>query len=80
MVFEKNGDKKNILGKDSFKNITTGTDFLSKEELEAIRKKIILKYHLRPSFILKKLFNKEIKLCIIKNYIKYGIRLLNNIF
>lgn len=80
MVFEKNGDKKNILGKDSFKNITTGTDFLSKEKLEAIRKKIILKYHLRPSFILKKLFNKEIKLCILKNYIKYGIRLLKNIF
>lgn len=71
---------KDVLGKDSFKNIASGTEFLTKEELEKFRKNVILEYHLRPKYILKKLFNKDLTPDLFFNYIKYGLRLLKNIF
>lgn len=74
------GENFQILGKDSFKNLTTGTEFLSKDDLIKFRKRVILKYHLRPSFLIKKLFSKDITFSLLKNYILYGIRLLKNVF
>ena len=80
MLYEKleNGEK--VLGKDSFKYSTFGTDFLSVEELQAFRKDVLFKYHLRLSYILKKLFNKNITPQLFCNYVKYGFRLLKNLF
>lgn len=78
MVYSDIDNGKDVLGKDSFKYSTMGTKYLSKKELEDFRKKVILKYHLRPSFIIKKLLSKKLTFDVFSNYIKYGIRLLKN--
>ena len=69
-----------VLGKDSFKYSTLGTDYLTIEELQTFRKDIILKYHLRPKYIFKKIFNRDLTPALFCNYVKYGFRLLKNIF
>ena len=80
MLCEKLDDGAKVLGKDSFKYITLGTDHLTSEEIQTFRKNIILKYHLRPKYILKKIFNKDLTPSLFFNYVKYGFRLLKNIF
>lgn len=79
MVLSSSNHNDLILGKDSFKNVTMGTNYLSREELETFRKNIILKYHLRLSYILKKIFNKDLTFALFLNYVKYGLRLLKNV-
>lgn len=76
----KDNMKNSITGCDSFKNIISVSENFSNEELMNIRKNIILKYHIRPSFILKKLLNPNLTPSILMNYIKYGFRLLKNYF
>ena len=78
MEYEDIDNGKNVLGKDSFKYSTTGTKFLSAEYLEKTRKDIIFKYHTRPSYIIKKVFNRNITPEILFNYFKYGLRMLKN--
>ena len=79
-VTTKEGLKKDaMLGKDSFKISTTGTEFLSIKQLRNFRKNVILKYHLRPSYIFKKLTDKNLTLKLLLNYTKYGLRLLKNV-
>ena len=80
MVYHDIDEGKSVLGKDSFKYSTIGTKFVSQEYLEKTRKDILLKYHTRPSFIIKKLFNKKLTFAVLCNYFKYGIRMLKNIF
>ena len=80
MLYERLEKGEKVLGKDSFKYLTLGTDYLTIEELQNFRKDVILKYHLRPKYILKKLLNKDLTLSLFCNYIKYGFRLLKNIF
>lgn len=80
MLCEKLDDGAKVLGKDSFKYVTLGTDYLTSEEIQTFRKNIILKYHLRPKYILKKIFNKDLTPSLFFNYVKYGFRLLKNIF
>ncbi|MBE7705397.1 MAG: radical SAM protein [Cyanobacteria bacterium SIG29] len=70
----------NVLGYDSFNNIIAGNDYLTKDDLEKFRKDVIFQYHLRPSFILKKIFDKNLTINLFLNYIKYGLRLLKNLF
>ncbi len=60
-----------VVGKDAF-----GCTVNNK--LNNYRKKILLEYHLRPSYILKKLKDKNLKPQILINYIKYGLRLIKN--
>ncbi|MBQ9245576.1 radical SAM protein [bacterium] len=78
MVYHEIDDGKSVLGKDSFKYSTIGTKYLSQEYLEKTRKKIILEYHTRPSFIIKKLFNKKLTFSVLCNYFKYGMRIIKN--
>ncbi len=80
MLYEKLDNGENVLGKDSFKYLTIGTDYLSREELEKFRKNTILKYHLRPKYIIKKLFNKDLTPALFFNYVKYGFRMIKNMF
>lgn len=68
------------IGTDYFHSSTKGTKYLSNKELLKIRKHIILKYHLRPSYILKKLKQSKLNIKILKNYFKFGIRLILNLF
>ena len=69
-----------VLGKDSFKNNLSCSDNFSIPQLQAFRKDIILKYHLRLKYILGRIFNKNINLSLLKNYVVYGFRLLKNLF
>ena len=74
------GTEKNdiVLGKDSYKNSTMGTNFLSQEDLSKFRKDVIFKYHIRPSFIFKKIFSENLTPGVFFNYVKYGLRLIKN--
>ena len=79
MMFE--DDYKHVFGKDSFKYIYETDKNISLEELIKYRKQVILEYHLRLSYILKKLFCSKITPELLFSYIKYGIRMIkNNIF
>ena len=80
MLYERLEKGEKVLGKDSFKYSTLGTDFLTIEELQNFRKDVVLKYHLRTKYIFKKIFNKDLTPSLFFNYIKYGLRLLKNIF
>ena len=80
MIFcdAQSGEK--VLGKDSFRYTTMGTDFLTQNELAEFRRKTIIQYHLRPKYIFKKIFNKNISFSLLKNYFIYGFRMLRNFF
>jgi radical SAM superfamily enzyme YgiQ (UPF0313 family) len=77
---EENVLNENVLGVDYFHSSTNGTKHISSKDLIKIRKKIILKYHMRPKYIFKKLKNSNFNIKIIMNYIKYGIKLILNMF
>ncbi len=79
MVYHDIDEGRAVLGKDSFEYSTIGTKYLSKEYIKQVRKAILLKYHTRPSFILKKIFDKNLTLPLFLNYIKNGFRMINNI-
>lgn len=68
----------NILGKDAFKYPVSVDENISIEKLDKYRKNIILKYHLRPGFILHKLLDETLTIEVLMNYIKYGFRLIKN--
>ncbi|MBR1777810.1 MAG: radical SAM protein [Alphaproteobacteria bacterium] len=67
-----------VLGKDYFNAPTIGTKYLSIGEIEAFRKKTILKYHLRPSYILRKLKYAVFRPKVLKNYFVFGLKLIKN--
>ncbi len=67
-----------VLGKDYFNAPTVGTTRLSMEEIEAFRKKTLLDFHLRPSYIGRKLFQAGGNPKIVANYARFGLRLLKN--
>ena len=68
-----------VLGKDYFNAPTIGTKYLKIEEIEDFRKKTILKYHLRPSYVLRKLKYAAFRSKVLKNYVKFGLRLIGNV-
>lgn len=67
-------------GNDYFSPNTIGTKFVSIDEIIKLKKTYLLKFYLRPKYILKKMYNCLSKPIILKNYIKYGFRLLQNVF
>ena len=67
-----------VLGKDYFNAPTVGTVTLSMAEIEAFRKKTLLEFHLRPSYIGRKLLQAGGNPKIIANYARFGLRLLKN--
>lgn len=71
--------EENVLGKDYFNAPATGTKYLSIEEIQNFRNKTLLQYHLRFSYIFKKLLSAINKPKVILNYFRYGIRMLKNI-
>lgn len=71
----------NSFGHDFYAPNTTGTRFLSNAEVEAIKKKILLRFYLRPSYIFKKMRGAITHPRVMSNYIRYGVRLLKkNLF
>jgi len=67
-----------VLGKDYFNAPTVGTRHLTMEEIEAFRKKTLLDFHLRPSYIGRKLLQAGGNPKILANYARFGLRLLKN--
>lgn len=70
---------KSTVGSDYFNSSTTGTATVPMQELMEIRKRTLLRYYLRPSYILKKIGYSITKPVVLKNYVKYGIRLIKNL-
>ena len=69
---------KSTLGSDYFHSSTIGSKYVSIEELNLIRKKTLLKYYLRPIYLIKKFRYALLRPVILKNYIKYGLKLVLN--
>ena len=69
----------NVYGSDYFHSATVGTETLSMEQLVEFRKKTMLKYYLRPSYIGKKLAYSITKPYVLKNYCIYGLRMIKNL-
>jgi anaerobic magnesium-protoporphyrin IX monomethyl ester cyclase len=67
-----------IVGQNYFEEATTGTKFLSSDYLIKFRKKTLIDYHMRINFISNKIGEAIINPKKLKNYIKYGYRLLRN--
>lgn len=63
-------------GYDYYAPNTTGTAFLSVEELEALKRKILLRFYLRPSYVARKIGKALGHPKVVFNYIRYGCRLL----
>ena len=67
------------LGKDYFNAPTKGTEHLSADYLERYRKSLLLRYHIRPNYVIRKLRHGMSDIRILRNYSKFGSRLLKNI-
>lgn len=67
-----------VQGKDSFKNIMQGTKYLSKKQVEKFKKNLILRYYMRPSYMMKIFKRKKITAAFLLNCLKYGFRLIKN--
>ena len=67
-----------VLGKDYFNAPTIPTKKLFLEQIQKYRKSVLLSYHLRPIYILKKLIYSFNKPKVILNYFSYGFNLLKN--
>lgn len=76
MAKEKGIIDKSVLGKDYFNAPTLGTEYLKIEEIEKFKKNTLLQYHLRPSYIVRKLFHASSNFNILKNYLKFGTNLI----
>jgi radical SAM superfamily enzyme YgiQ (UPF0313 family) len=70
--------QESVLGKDYFNSPTIGTSKLAMAEIESFRKKTLLRFHLRPSYIARKLIQAGANPRILKNYARFGLRLLKN--
>ncbi|MCR5108102.1 MAG: B12-binding domain-containing radical SAM protein [Lachnospiraceae bacterium] len=68
------------LGSDFFHSSMKGTMHLSMEEVMKLRKNILLSFYLRPKFIFKKIGQCITKPKIFFNYVKYGLKLVINLF
>jgi radical SAM superfamily enzyme YgiQ (UPF0313 family)/short-subunit dehydrogenase len=70
--------KESVLGKDYFNAPTVGTATLSMAEIEKFRRDTLLKFHLRPGYIWRKLRQAGSDRRILANYFRFGLKLLKN--
>lgn len=66
-------------GNDYFSPNTTGTQTVSMDYIQKLRNKYLLKFYLRPKYIVRKIFTCLNKPTILKNYIRHGFKLLGTI-
>ena len=70
-----------VIGKDYFNSPTIGTKYVPMNEIMEIRRGILLKYHTRPLYVLKKFLRAIRNPVVLMNYTKFGLRLIkNNLF
>ena len=66
------------LGSDFFHSALKGTKYLSQDEVEKLRKKILLGFYLRPGYILGKMGECVKHPSVFGNYVKYGFKMLGS--
>lgn len=67
-------------GNDYFSPNTVGTQTVTMDEIKRLKGRYLLKFYLRPKYILRKFASCIHNPVILKNYIKYGFRLVRNVF
>jgi len=72
-----NTDLPDITGYDSYNNIYEKYGKIPAEKLAEFRKKTLLQYYTRPSYIIKKL-SKINSFSVFINYAKYGLKMMKN--
>ncbi|MBQ7639287.1 MAG: radical SAM protein [Clostridia bacterium] len=63
-------------GKDVYSPNTTGTAYLGSEELQKLKRRILLRFYLRPGYIIRKFVSSAKSPVVIKNYVYYGLKLV----
>ena len=66
-------------GGDPYNPSTTGTEFLSVEEIQKLKNRMLLRFYLRPKYLLRRGADCLKEPVLIKNYASYGFRLLGNV-
>ena len=66
------------LGRDVFHATTKGTSYLSEDYILRYRRDTLMMFYARPGYVIKKLYQSRGDIKIIRNYLKYGIRLVKN--
>jgi len=67
-----------VLGKDYFNAPSVGTASLTMPEIEAYRKRLLLNFHFRPTYIFRKIVQAASTPKVYLNYGRFGLRLLKN--
>ena len=67
------------LGSDFFHSAMSGTKYLSQDEVEKLRRNILLSFYLRPSYIFKKMGECVKHPSVFGNYVKYGFKMVFNL-
>ncbi len=65
-------------GGDPYNPITAGTEVLTIESIRKIRDRILLRFYLRPSYLLRRGLDVIKNPVVFKNYFRYGVRMLKN--
>jgi len=65
-----------VLGKDYFNTPTTGTKYLKMSEIMDFKRRVLLQYHLRPSYIIIKTMGALSRPRVLLNYFRFGMKLL----
>ena len=68
-----------VIGQNYFEESSTGTAYLSSDEIIRFRRKVISKYHFQFTYIMNKLFEINFNPMKFYNYFKYGLRLIKNL-
>ena len=58
---------------------TVGTNYVSLKKMKNLRKFALLKFYTRPLFLAKKAVDVCHKPVVLKNYVRYGVRLIKNL-
>jgi radical SAM superfamily enzyme YgiQ (UPF0313 family) len=77
---ENNLLEKSVLGSDFFHSSTKGTMHLSIDEVMKLRRNILLGFYLRPKYIFRKMEECVKQPSIFVQYVKYGLKLVINLF
>lgn len=72
--------EKSVLGSDFFHSSAKGTMHLSIDEVMKLRRDILLSFYLRPKYIFRKLKECARHPGIFVQYVKYGVKLVVNLF
>lgn len=71
--------KDGVFGWDAYNSSNTGTKYLTSSEIRELKNRILLRFYLRPQYILRRLAGTVRKPAVALNYIKYGMKMLGNV-